>query len=63
MQEPTHYRPQTAIPAVKTEQQARIVLGKLLEQAAEGRPPETGVTIAELLRQYMTVAELDRSTR
>jgi len=48
---------------VKTEQQARIVLGKLLEQAAEGRPPETGVTIAELLRQYMTVAELDRSTR
>jgi integrase len=48
---------------VKTEQQARIVLGKLLEQAAEGRQPETGVTVAELLRQYMTVAELDRSTR
>jgi integrase len=48
---------------VKTEQQAQIVLGKLLEQAAEGRPPETGVTVAELLRQYMTVAELDRSTR
>jgi hypothetical protein len=48
---------------VKTEQQARIVLGKLLEQAAEGRPPETGVTVAKLLRQYMTVAELDRSTR
>ena len=48
---------------VKTEQQARIVLGQLLEQAAEGRQPETGVTVAELLRQYMTVAELDRSTR
>src|SRR5215469_3247012 len=48
---------------VKTEQQARIVLGKLLEQAAEGRQPETGVTVAELLRQYMTVAELDRATR
>ena len=48
---------------MKTQQQARIVLGKLLEQAAEGRPPETGVTIAELLRQYMTVADLDRSTR
>ena len=48
---------------VKTEQQARIVLGKLLEQAAKGRPPETGVTVAELLRRYMTVAELDRSTR
>jgi hypothetical protein len=48
---------------VKTEQQARIVLGKLLEQAAEGRQPETAVTVAELLGQYMTVAELDRSTR
>ena len=48
---------------VKTEQQARIVLGQLLEQAAEGRQPETGVTVAELLRQYMRVAELDRSTR
>jgi integrase len=48
---------------VKTEQQARIVLGKLLEQAAEGRQPDTGVTVGELLRQYMTVAELDRSTR
>jgi integrase len=48
---------------VKTEQQARIVLGKLLEQAAEGRQPETGVTVAELLRHYMAVAELDRSTR
>jgi integrase len=48
---------------VKTEQQARIVLGQLLERAAEGRQPETSVTVAELLRQYMTVAELDRSTR
>ncbi|HEY2129512.1 MAG TPA: hypothetical protein VGH77_20240, partial [Streptosporangiaceae bacterium] len=48
---------------MKTEQQARIVLGKLLEQAAEGRQPETAVTVAELLGQYMTVAELDRSTR
>ena len=48
---------------VKTEQQARIVLGKLLEQAAEGRQPETGLTVAELLRQYMVVAELDQSTR
>jgi integrase len=48
---------------VKTAQQAQILLGKLLEQAAEGQQPETGVTVAELLRQYMTVAELDRSTR
>lgn len=47
----------------KTEEQAQILLGRLLEQIAEGRRPETGVTVAELLRQYMTVAELDRSTR
>ena len=32
-------------------------------QVAEGKQPETGVTVAELLRQYMTVAELDRATR
>jgi tetratricopeptide (TPR) repeat protein len=44
-------------------QDAKDLLGKLLEQVAEGRQPETDVTVAELLRQYMTVAELDRSTR
>src|SRR5436190_17145072 len=48
---------------VKTEEQAQILLGKLLEQVAEGRQPDTGVTVAELLRQYLAVAELDRSTR
>jgi integrase len=48
---------------VKTEQQAQILLGKLLAQVAEGRQPETGVTVAELLRRYMAMAELDRSTR
>jgi integrase len=48
---------------VKTEQQARIVLGKLLEQAAAGAPPDSGVTVAELLARYMEVAELEPSTR
>jgi hypothetical protein len=48
---------------VKTEEQAQILLGKLLEQVAEGRQPDTGVTVAELLRQYLAVAELDRSTQ
>ena len=48
---------------VKTEEQAQILLGKLLEQVAEGRQPDTGVTVAELLRHYLVVAELDRSTR
>src|SRR5512135_1605799 len=47
----------------KTEEQAQILLGKLLKQVAEGRQPETGVTVAEMLRQYMMVAQLDRSTR
>jgi integrase len=32
---------------VKTEEQAQILLGKLLEQVAEGRQPDTGVTVAE----------------
>jgi integrase len=48
---------------VKTEEQAHILLGKMLELVAEGKQPETGVTVAELLRQYMMVAQLDRSTR
>jgi integrase len=48
---------------VKTEEQAHILLGRMLEQAAEGKQPETGVTVAELLRQYMIGAELDRATR
>ena len=48
---------------VKTEEQAHILLGKMLEQVAEGKQPETGVTVAELLRQYMMVAQLDRATR
>jgi integrase len=48
---------------VKTEDQARIVLGRLLERASAGQMPETGVTVAELLARYMEVAELDVSTR
>jgi integrase len=34
---------------VKTEEQARIVLGRLLERASAGQMPETGITVAELL--------------
>jgi len=48
---------------VKTEQQARIALGRLLEQASAGAPPDSGVTVAELLARYMEVAELEPSTR
>ena len=48
---------------VKTEKQAQIVLGRLLEQATAGQQPDSGVTVAELLARYMEVAELDVSTR
>jgi hypothetical protein len=40
-----------------------MVLGRLLEQAAIGRRPESGASVADLLAQYMAVAELDPSTR
>jgi integrase len=48
---------------VRTKEQARIVLGRLLEQASAGQRPDSGVTVAELLARYMEVAELDLSTR
>ena len=48
---------------VRTERQAQIVLGRLLEQAEEGQRPDTDVTVAEVLARYMAVAELDPSTR
>jgi hypothetical protein len=48
---------------VKTEKQAQAVLGRLLEQAADGRRPDTDVTVAEVLARYMAIAELDPSTR
>lgn len=48
---------------VPDEDQAAIVLGKLLEKAAAGRTPETGATVERLLEVYMEVADLDPSTR
>ena len=57
-------RPQATVPPDGEDgREAQILLGKLLEQVAEGQQPDTGVTVAELLRRYMTVAERDRSTR
>jgi integrase len=47
----------------RTEEQARIELGKLLGQAAEGQAPETGATVAQLLDEYTTVVTWDVSTR
>jgi len=48
---------------VKTEQQARIELGRLLKEASEGRTPESGATVATLMDEYAAVAEWDVSTR
>jgi len=47
----------------KTERAALIELGKLLEQAAAGRQPETNATVAELMDDYAKVADWDLSTR
>ncbi len=47
----------------KTERAAQIELGKLLELATAGRQPDTAVTVAHLLDQYVATAEWDVSTR
>jgi len=47
----------------KTERAAQIELGKLLEQAAAGRQPETNAIVAELMDRYAEVADWDLSTR
>lgn len=47
----------------KSERAAQIELGKLLEQAAAGRQPETDATEAQLMDRYAEVADWDLSTR
>jgi integrase len=47
----------------KTERAAQIELGKLLQQAAAGRQPDSGVTVAQLLDQYVATVGWDVSTR
>src|SRR6516225_7884341 len=47
----------------KTERAAQIELGKLLEQAAAGRQPETDATVAQLMDRYLEVVDWDLSTR
>src|SRR5690242_4578166 len=47
----------------KTERAAQIELGKLLEQAAAGRHPETNATVAELMDKYAEVADWHLPTR
>ena len=43
--------------------QAQIVLGRLIEQDSIGRQPEWSATVAQLLKQYMAITDLDVSTR
>jgi hypothetical protein len=43
----------------KTERAAQIELGKLLEHATAGRQPDSDVTVARLLDQYVSTAEWD----
>jgi len=47
----------------RTEEQARIVLGRLLEQASTGQRPGSDVKVEEVLTQYLAIAELEPSTR
>jgi hypothetical protein len=47
----------------KSDTEAKIVLGKLLEKAAEGRRPESGVLVAKLLDEYAAIAEWDVTTQ
>jgi integrase len=47
----------------KTERAAEIELGRLLEQAAAGRRPETEVSVAQLMDRYAEIADWDLSTR
>ena len=46
----------------RTEVEAQIELGKLLELARSGRNPESGVTVAELLDAYVPAAGWEVST-
>ena len=46
----------------RTEVEAQIELGRLLELARAGRNPDSGVTVAELLDAYVPVAGWDVST-
>jgi integrase/DNA-binding transcriptional regulator YhcF (GntR family) len=61
--DPLTRRPIRLRTTARTETQARIELGKLLEKARDGRSPEAGVTVARLLDEYAQIARWDVSTR
>jgi hypothetical protein len=47
----------------RTERAAQIEFGKLLALAQAGRQPDSGVTVAQPLDQYLLTAGWDLSTR
>jgi hypothetical protein len=47
----------------KTERDTQIELGKLLALARAGRQPDSDITLAQLLDQYLQTAGWDLSTR
>lgn len=47
---------------VRTEVEAQVALGRLLEDAVAGKRPDSRVTLGELLDRYLDVADLDLST-
>ncbi len=61
--DPLTRRPIRLRATATTETQARIELGRLLEKARDGRSPEAGGTMANLLDEYASVAQWDVSTR
>ena len=61
--DPLTRRPIRLRATARTETQARIELGKLLEKARDGRSPEAGVTMAKLLDEYAPITQWDISTR
>ena len=60
--DPLSRRPIRLRATAKTETQARIELGRLLEKARDGRSLEAGVTVAKLLDEYAPIAQRDVST-
>jgi hypothetical protein len=57
-------RPRAPVPEDRrTEVEAQIELGKLLALARSGRQPDSDVTVAELLDQYVLTAGWDVSTK
>jgi hypothetical protein len=61
--DPLTTRPIRLRATARTETQARIELGRLLEKARDGRSPEASVTLARLLDEYAPLARWDVSTR